>query len=103
MNCRYLILSCVIGLSASAAAASPGSICIDGTYLVSGESRQIEIYDNNANSSVGTYTMIGGQLTNGISADVNDSGYINVKYRNVTNGTSWTNSSLMHSGDCIKP
>lgn len=91
-----------IGLSASAHA-STGTICIDGRYLVSGESRQIEIFDNNANSSAGTYTMRGGQVTSGPSVEINGAGYINVKYRNLTNGTDWTNDSLKKSGDCIKP
>ena len=98
----------VIGMAAAALAGpanadSAGTICIDGRYLVSGESRQIEVYDNNANSGVGTYTMHGGQITGGIPVRINDSDYINVKYRNVTNGTSWINSSFMKSGDCIKP
>ncbi|HMI41273.1 MAG TPA: hypothetical protein VK485_08620 [Sphingomicrobium sp.] len=103
MNYRHLILIGAIALSAPANATSQGNICIDGNYLVSSESRQIEIFDVNGNSGAGTYTMQGGQVTGGPSVVVNDSGYINVKYRNLTNGTPWVNSSLMHSGDCIKP
>ena len=93
---------CVLAL-AFPATAHAGSICIDGSFLVSGESRQIEVYDNNANSSAGTYTMVGGQKTSVSGLQESGAGYLDVKYRNVTNGTSWTNSSLMHDGDCIRP
>ena len=92
-----------VGVSGPAWSDSPGSICIDGKYLVSGESRQIEVFDVNANASRGTYTMEGGQITGGIPVTINDSGYVNVRYRNLTNNGSWINDSLKHSGDCIKP
>lgn len=103
MTYRLLILFGAAALSASANAQSQGNICIDGRYLVSSESRQIEIYDNNGNSNVGTYTMQGGQVTSGPNVVVNDSGFINVKYRNVTNNGPWVNDSMKHSGDCIQP
>lgn len=102
---KYPILTLLGAIALSTPAhADTGSICIDGRYLVSGESRQIEIFDNNANSGLGTYTMQGGQVTSGPSSVlINGAGYINVKYRNVTNGTGWINDSLKKSGDCIKP
>lgn len=84
-------------------AQSEGSICIDGAYLVSTEQRVIEVFDVNANTHRGSYTMRGGERTYGIPAQVNGSGYVNVRYRNVTNNGSWIGASLLKSGDCIKP
>lgn len=90
-------------LSGPVHAQTYGSICIDGKYLVSGEQRTIEIFDVNANHSLGTFVMTGGEQTWGIAALINDSGYINVRYRNVTNNGSWIGSSMMHDGDCVSP
>jgi hypothetical protein len=84
-------------------AQSSGSICIDGRYLVSSESRQIEIFDVNANRQVGTFTMTGSQKTYGINVMINGSGYINIRYRNATNNGSWIGSSFMKDGDCVSP
>lgn len=87
----------------AALAQSTGSICISGDFLSSGETRTIEIFDVNAGKSLGEFTMTGGQKTWGISPEVNSSGYINIRYRNVSNNGSWISSSQMKDGDCIKP
>ncbi len=98
---RFLIVG--ISLALPTLPALAGSICIDGEFLVSGETRQISIFDRNSNRNVGTFPMMGGQQTWVSDLTVNDSGYINVTYRNVTNNGPPVNSSFLHDGECIKP
>jgi hypothetical protein len=86
-----------------ASPALAGSICIDGTYLVSGETRQISIFDRNANVNVGTFPMLGGQKTPVNGLVVNGSGYINISYQNLTNNSPLVDNSFLHDGDCISP
>jgi hypothetical protein len=80
-----------------------GSICIDGKFLVSGDTRQISIFDKNANRSLGSFQMIGGQQTTVDGLTVNDSGYMNITYRNITNNGPPINNSFLHEGERISP
>ena len=100
---QKLLLATLLASTLEAVNASAASICIDGQYLVSGEQRQISIFDNVCGQNRGNFTMVGGQKTYGITVCLSGSGYANVTYRNVTNNSSPVTSSFLHDGDCISP
>ena len=84
-------------------AQSRGTIVLDGAFIVSSESRDIELFDVVCNKSLGTHALRGKALKTIADVCVSDAGYIEVRYRNITNNSDWTNSSLMKPGDSIKP
>jgi len=79
------------------------TICIDGTFLVSGEQRQISVYDEVCRQDRGVYVMFGDQITGGIFVCLSESEYATVIYRNITNNGPSVRVSWLKDGDCIKP
>lgn len=83
--------------------AHAGSICIDGSFIFSGDTRVINIYDEVCRTDKGNFTVIGGQYTRGIDVCFSDSGYATVIYRNVTNNGPSVRAAWLKNDDCIKP
>lgn len=78
------------------------TITLSGKYIPSSSTRVIEIYDVNCDQNRGTFTLSGNQ-TISISVCKNDSGYGNIRYRNVTNNGPWVGASLLSDGAEVSP
>lgn len=89
-------------VSLPAVAQSTITIYLDGKYIVSTETRQIEVKDTVCNQHKGTFSLKGnGRIA--ITVCQNASGYGRVEYRNVTNNGPWTGSSFLKDGDSVSP
>ncbi|MFC6448118.1 hypothetical protein [Shinella zoogloeoides] len=96
---RAAVFFAFFSISAPSYAAS---ICIDGSYIFTGDVRSIEIYDNVCNKTVGTFDVIGGSKRTGIPVCLNGDN-ASVNYRNVTTNSPVTRKDWLKNGDCITP
>jgi hypothetical protein len=92
---------CAIFVSANAQ--QNGSVQMSGKYLATGTTVTVEIFDNNCNKSLGTFSVSGPNgLTPVSPICINSSGYINIKDRVPPNG-NWIMRSFLKSGDEFSP
>lgn len=98
---RRKVVFCLAMLAPGAANAA--SICIDGSFIFTGDTRVINIYDEVCKTDLGNFTVVGGDYTRGIVVCLNDSGNASVIYRNVTNNGPAVRAGWLKDGDCIKP
>ncbi|WP_242222532.1 hypothetical protein [Shinella zoogloeoides] len=98
---RRKVVFC-LAMSASGAA-NAASICIDGSFIFTGDTRVISIYDEVCKVDRGNFNIVGGGYTHGIEVCFNDSGNASVIYRNVTNNGPTVRAGWLKDGDCIKP
>ena len=83
--------------------ANAASICIDGSFIPTGDTRVISIYDEVCPGDKGNFNIVGGVQLRGIDVCFSDAGYASVVYRNVTNNGPATRAGWLKDGDCIKP
>jgi hypothetical protein len=99
-TCLGSVLFCAAALPV--AAQSTITIYLDGTFIVSSETRQIAVKDTVCNQDKGTFSLQGKQRIP-ITICQNSSGYGRVEYRNITNNSSWVGSSFLKGGDSVSP
>jgi hypothetical protein len=83
--------------------ANAASICIDGSFIPTGDTRVISIYDEVCRADKGSFSVVGGGQVHGIDVCLSSGGYASVVYRNVTNNGPATRAGWLKDGDCIKP
>ena len=85
-----------------ASAQSTMTVYLSGKYILSTDTRVIEVIDRNCNRNLGQFSL-GGNQKIALTVCRNDSGYGNIQYRNVTNNGSWVGSSLLSEGEEVSP
>ena len=84
-------------------AANAASICIDGSFIPTGDTRIISIYDEVCREDKGNFNVVGGGNKPSVDVCLSDAGYASVVYRNVTNNSPAVRAGWLKDGDCIKP
>ncbi len=93
----------VVALCAlSAYAQGTMTVTLSGKFIVSTDTRVIEIFDRNCNRSLGQFSLRGNANIQ-LNICKNGAGYGNVQYRNVTNNGSWIGASQLKAGEEISP
>ncbi|CAM2194054.1 protein of unknown function [Paraburkholderia kururiensis] len=72
------------------------TIYVDGANILTGEMRTAEVFDLILNRSSGPLSVIGSGNPVPVEIGVNDSGYGEIKYRNITNNSPWINVSFVN-------
>lgn len=78
------------------------SIYLDGRYILSDQTRLIEVKDTVCNLDKGTHSLRGNRRIR-IEICQDDSGYGRIEYRNVTNNGPWIGSSFLRHGESVSP
>lgn len=86
----------------SQSAATRITIYLDGSFIISTDTRQIAVRDTVCNEEKGTFALQGNQRIP-IPICQSSSGYGRVEYRNVTNNGYWIGSSFLKNGDSVSP
>lgn len=102
MHIRSVLLFVAFFFSFSASAESTITINLSGKYLMTGDTRVIEIFDLNCNRNLGQFSLSANQIIP-IAICQSSAGYGKIKRRNVTNNDHWIESALLSNGDEVTP
>lgn len=89
--------------SHTALSSSNITIYLDGKYLLSTDTRQIEVRDDVCKQNKGIFSLKGNAKIP-ITICTSDADYGSVSYRNLTNNSSsWTSVNFLKNGDSVSP